>query len=150
MKNLGSGMDSILKMVLGVLALSGILIMVISTIDMGGSKDATAAQANNTPSQLPAAAPSAVPTPAQSSMPAASAVPANAQGDTAEGDDLTSTDSEFGSPMMDPSPSTIDGNSSQSDAAPNTPSQPSQVPTPVPGSSSNTGGAAAPAGMPQI
>ncbi len=134
MKNLGSGMDGILKMVLGILAISGILIMVVSTLDMDGSDNPSSP--NNIATATPK--PTAVPTPAtpgQSSMSAASAVPASPQGQTTYTDGIAASGQEFGSPMMDPSPTTIGGNAAPQ-VAPQAAQPPTNTPSPQPSGAS--------------
>jgi hypothetical protein len=120
MKNLSSGMDSILKMVLGVLAVCGLLIMVATNVDLDGDNAGQSGTANNNATELPklpAQAPqqqaSAQPaTPAQP-MPANSAVPATAQAPVT-GPSFAPAGQQFGDPMMVPGPAMMNGAPSSS------------------------------------
>jgi hypothetical protein len=124
MKNLSSGMDSILKMVLGVLAVCGLLIMVATNVDLDGDNSSQSGTASHNatelpqlPGQAPAQQASAQPaTPAAapaSPMPANSAVPATAQAPVT-GPSFAPAGQQFGDPMMVPGPAMMNGAPSSS------------------------------------
>jgi hypothetical protein len=121
MKNLGSGMDGILKMIVGILAICGVLIMVVTNVnlsgtDNNGSPAPESSSPTNMPGQMPGppgtspmappqAAPSpALPAPGTTAQSAAPAVPA-----TPSSQSFSPTGRAFGDPMMDPSPIGLDG-----------------------------------------
>lgn len=116
MNNLGSGMDGILKMIIGVLAICGVLIMVVTNVDLTGGMGGANTGSNglpppesNVPAPLPGQAPgapkpTAAPAPgtaAQSAVPAVPAKPAVPS--------YSPAGRQFGDPMMDPSPIGMDG-----------------------------------------
>jgi hypothetical protein len=130
MKNLGSGMDGILKMIIGILAICGVLIVVVTNVNLsGGSTDLPAPESNTPPpmpgqipGQIPGppgSAPQAVPSPAAAPLPgttAQSATPAVPA--TPSQNSFSPAGRAFGDPMMDPSPIGLDGRPMGSQSAP--------------------------------